>query len=207
MSLLDYVGLPGEFGLTILLLSLVIFVAPFLAGSDFGFLKVPAFSEKATRRMYFIGPAMMVAAVSIHIPILEDTKAPTIQLPLEQTFQNEVGPNQFITTVVKISADGALSVTSRFSNGSRLDGETFEAGIIFLDDSGSPIAATQQRHGVNAAGGGAVNVQFRTIEDTLPPDLLAKLSNIQPALSLGDASFNGPLAGLPVQNDALTIFQ
>lgn len=69
-SLIAKTDLPPQFGLILLLFALVLVLAPWLSGSDFGFLKIPAFPERTRRAFRILGPIALVSAVSIHIPFL-----------------------------------------------------------------------------------------------------------------------------------------
>jgi len=67
-SLLDLLGLPEVFGETLLILSLILALAPYFSGLDFGVIKIPQFSQVWRRRLKWIGPIVIVFVVSIHIP-------------------------------------------------------------------------------------------------------------------------------------------
>lgn len=68
-SILDLLGLPGAFGGTLLVLSLILALAPYFAGLDFGVIKVPDFSPEWRRRLKWLGPFTLVFMIFIHIPL------------------------------------------------------------------------------------------------------------------------------------------
>jgi hypothetical protein len=72
-SLITKTGLPEEFGLTILLFSLVLLLAPWLSSADFGFLKIPAFPERTRRTLRILGPMVFFSAIAIHLPFFTVT--------------------------------------------------------------------------------------------------------------------------------------
>ena len=59
-SILDLLGLPGAFGGTLLVLSLILALAPYFAGLDFGVIKIPDFSPEWRRRLKWLGPFALV---------------------------------------------------------------------------------------------------------------------------------------------------
>src|SRR5262249_33133053 len=73
-SLLAEAGLPDSLGIVILSLSLILLLAPYLAGTDLGVIKIPAFSESARRYLRFFGPVAMIAAVLLHLPFISEPK-------------------------------------------------------------------------------------------------------------------------------------
>lgn len=60
--------LPQEFGILLLTLALVLAVAPYLFGHDFGVIRVPDFGESMRQRLKWVGPVLLIVAVLIHIP-------------------------------------------------------------------------------------------------------------------------------------------
>ena len=67
-SILDLIGLPTGFGVTLLVMSLALFLAPYLAGYDFGAIKIPKFPSDWKRRLKWIGPIVLCLMITIHIP-------------------------------------------------------------------------------------------------------------------------------------------
>jgi len=73
MSILEFANIPSQFGLTILLFSLVLLAAPYFAGHDFGFLKVPKFQPSLKSKLKIFGPVLMISAILAHAPLLSKT--------------------------------------------------------------------------------------------------------------------------------------
>jgi len=65
-NILQLFGLPGEFGILLLVLSLIFASAPYLAGYDFGPIKIPNFRKTIKTRLKVIGPISLVIAVGLH---------------------------------------------------------------------------------------------------------------------------------------------
>lgn len=72
MSVLERLNIPPEFGTTLLLLGLILALAPYFSGKDFGIFKVPQFSRGRRRLLYVVGPLLLLFAVSLHIPVLSE---------------------------------------------------------------------------------------------------------------------------------------
>lgn len=62
--------MPGAFGATLLLLGLILTLAPYFSGQDFGVIKIPDFSPEWRRKLKGIGPIVFVLMIGIHIPFL-----------------------------------------------------------------------------------------------------------------------------------------
>ena len=60
--------LPQEFGALLLSLALILTLAPYLSGHDFGIFKIPAFNDGARSNLKWIGPVLLVAGIIIHLP-------------------------------------------------------------------------------------------------------------------------------------------
>jgi hypothetical protein len=75
-SILQALGLPQPFGATLLALALILALAPYLGGADFGLLKVPTFSPDTQRGLRVIGPVALAAAVGLHVPFLSTADPP-----------------------------------------------------------------------------------------------------------------------------------
>lgn len=69
-SVLDWLGLPANFGYALLIIGLVLTLAPYLRGSDFGVIKIPDFDPPVRRTMRVVGPTVMLGAVLMHVEIL-----------------------------------------------------------------------------------------------------------------------------------------
>ena len=80
-SILQVIGLPPAFGATLLGLGLILALAPYLGGADFGLFKVPALSAQKLRRLRVLGPLALAVAIALHIPFfLANHPAPAAQV-------------------------------------------------------------------------------------------------------------------------------
>jgi hypothetical protein len=82
MSTIDKLGLPQEFGLTLLTLALIASLVPYASGADFGLLKVPRFESARRKRLMLIGPLLLGLSISLFIPfwapVPEDAEAEVV---------------------------------------------------------------------------------------------------------------------------------
>ena len=62
-------GLPLEFGVILLTLSLILLLGPYMAGKDFGTFKIPAFNSETKQVLKIIGPILFMSIVGLFIPI------------------------------------------------------------------------------------------------------------------------------------------
>ncbi|MGZ5441088.1 MAG: hypothetical protein ACXW5U_04980 [Thermoanaerobaculia bacterium] len=69
-SVLQWLALPSEFGVTLLIAALALSLAPYLAGSDFGLLKVPQFPVRVRARLRSAGPVALLVAIFLHLPLI-----------------------------------------------------------------------------------------------------------------------------------------
>lgn len=67
-NLLQILNLPDGFGYLPLVLALVLGLAPYLGGSDFGIVKIPAFEASAQRKLRVVGPCLLLTAIIVHVP-------------------------------------------------------------------------------------------------------------------------------------------
>ena len=51
MSVFRFLELPAAFGTGLLLFGLILFVAPYLAGGDFGIFRVPRITESGAKKL------------------------------------------------------------------------------------------------------------------------------------------------------------
>ncbi len=70
MSLLQAMGLPSQFGITLLLFFFILTMVPVFAGKYFGVLKIPEFEDPTKRRLRRLAPLLLIGAVLLHLPIL-----------------------------------------------------------------------------------------------------------------------------------------
>jgi hypothetical protein len=69
-SLLDWLGLPENFGYALLIVGLALLLAPYLRGGDFGIVKVPDFEPGVRSALRVVGPIVMLIAVIVHVDLL-----------------------------------------------------------------------------------------------------------------------------------------
>ncbi len=81
-SILQLLGLPQPFGVTLLGLGLIVTLAPYIGGSDFGLFKVPAFSPNVHGRLRVLGPLLLFGAVALHMPLVAKSQK-TLMGPLQ----------------------------------------------------------------------------------------------------------------------------
>ena len=72
-SVLDILSLPTEFVVTVLSIVLVMALAPYCGGQDFGFFKVPQFSETINLRLKWLGPAFFLGILLLLAPVLPNS--------------------------------------------------------------------------------------------------------------------------------------
>jgi hypothetical protein len=69
MNALSILGIPAEFGILLLTLSLVLFLTPYFSGIDFGVIRVPELGISAKRKLEVIGPFLIGFAIFLFLPI------------------------------------------------------------------------------------------------------------------------------------------
>ncbi|MCD2453606.1 hypothetical protein GO003_024825 [Methylicorpusculum oleiharenae] len=65
----DY--LPSDFGILLLTLALIVSIAPYAAGHDYGNIKIPEFSERARTRLKWFGPVLLLLVLFLHLPVIQ----------------------------------------------------------------------------------------------------------------------------------------
>lgn len=65
-NILQLLGLPSESGILLFILSLIFTLAPYLAGNDFGVIKIPNFDDSLKRKFKFIGPLSLLLVFGLH---------------------------------------------------------------------------------------------------------------------------------------------
>jgi hypothetical protein len=70
-SVIHKSGLPPEFGVILLVLALILTLAPYLSGMDFGIFKIPVFPSAARCRLRVIGPLFLIAVALTFVPLLK----------------------------------------------------------------------------------------------------------------------------------------
>ena len=66
--------LPNEIRIILFLLSLILVLAPYAAGKDFGIFKIPKFSEKVNKRLKYVGPLCVVLVIVGFLPLWHPMK-------------------------------------------------------------------------------------------------------------------------------------
>lgn len=75
-SVLDRMNLPDGFGYLLLVLALILTLAPWFHGQDFGLLKIPDFAPRTRRVLLLVGPLALLLAVGLHAPLHEARSPP-----------------------------------------------------------------------------------------------------------------------------------
>ncbi|WP_171236891.1 tudor domain-containing protein [Ruegeria sp. HKCCA6837] len=73
MSILERANLPDGFGYVLLVFGLILTLAPWFHGRDFGIVKIPQFENDQRRKLKLIGPAILTAAILLHLPFSAET--------------------------------------------------------------------------------------------------------------------------------------
>ena len=61
--------LPIELGILLFTVSFVLFLSPYLAGHDLGFIRIPGFSNRTKVVLRVVGPFFMIASIALHLPL------------------------------------------------------------------------------------------------------------------------------------------
>lgn len=69
-SVLTALAIPAEFDAALLLLCLILILAPYLAGHDFGILRIPEFDPRTAKRVGRIGLVALSVVLLMHVPLL-----------------------------------------------------------------------------------------------------------------------------------------
>lgn len=76
-SVLEWLRLPPNFGYALLIIGLVLTLAPYLRGSDFGVIKIPDFDPPVRSAMRVLGPFVLLGAILLHVELIHVAKEPT----------------------------------------------------------------------------------------------------------------------------------
>ena len=68
MNVFDIFRIPSEFGVSLLTLSLILFLSPYFSGVDFGVIKIPKLKIKTKKWLKFVGPILLISAISLFLP-------------------------------------------------------------------------------------------------------------------------------------------
>ncbi len=69
MNIFEIFGIPSEFGLSLLTVSLILFLSPYFSGVDFGVIKIPKLKIKTKKWLKFVGPVLSGNFSSILVKI------------------------------------------------------------------------------------------------------------------------------------------
>ncbi|HAX75491.1 MAG TPA: hypothetical protein DCY88_06605 [Cyanobacteria bacterium UBA11372] len=81
-SIISWLGIPEAFGTVILSLALILTLAPYLAGTDFGIFKVPDLNAQYRKILKWLGPVSLLGAFLLFVPLLETATPPAVLSPL-----------------------------------------------------------------------------------------------------------------------------
>jgi hypothetical protein len=70
LSLFKLLGLPEPFGVVLLTISFVLFLAPFLSGKDFGVIIIPEFKHATKKRLKKVGPIVFIICLLLFFPLI-----------------------------------------------------------------------------------------------------------------------------------------
>jgi hypothetical protein len=86
-------GLPDSFGVILLVFSLILFLAPYFSGTDFGLFKIPTVNESAKKLLRIIGPVLFVSCILSFVPIFSEKKQTTLTTSAQPTASAQVTPS------------------------------------------------------------------------------------------------------------------
>lgn len=81
-SIISWLGIPEAFSTAVLLLALILTLAPYLAGTDFGIFKVPDLNAQYKRTFKRLGPVLLLVMLFLFVPLLEIPTSPQVLSPL-----------------------------------------------------------------------------------------------------------------------------
>lgn len=70
-SVFGLLELPNDFGVVLLILTLILALVPYLSGKDFGIFKVPPFSIRARRVLLVVGPVAFASVIFLFVPLFK----------------------------------------------------------------------------------------------------------------------------------------
>ena len=77
---------PDQIGITFFLLSLILALAPYASGSDFGIFKIPTLAERSNKILRYAGPFCLVLSLVSFLPLW-----PPLELRLAFELTNDTG--------------------------------------------------------------------------------------------------------------------
>lgn len=69
-SIWSLIGLPGQFGITLLAFSFVLTLAPYFSNTDFGMVKIPEIPPQRKKQLKYLGPLFFIIMLVVHIPLI-----------------------------------------------------------------------------------------------------------------------------------------
>lgn len=78
-SIIKLLGIPESFAVIVLTFCFVLFLAPYFSGADFGFFKIPEFTDSARKKLKIIGPVVLLAWGMLFAPVISQPVAATAQ--------------------------------------------------------------------------------------------------------------------------------
>lgn len=69
-SVIKILGLPEAFTAVLLIIGLILSLAPYSSGADFGLFKIPQFTDSARKKLKVIGPVIFLLLVTLFIPMI-----------------------------------------------------------------------------------------------------------------------------------------
>ena len=69
-SIIKILGLPEAFTAVLLIIGLILSLAPYFSGADFGLFKIPQFTDTARKKLKIIGPVIFLLLVTLFIPMI-----------------------------------------------------------------------------------------------------------------------------------------
>jgi hypothetical protein len=69
MNFFDILGIPSEFGVLLLTLSLILLLSPYFSDADFGVIKIPKLKAHVQKGLKIVGPLIMLISLLLYFPI------------------------------------------------------------------------------------------------------------------------------------------
>lgn len=76
-SIIKLIGLPEAFAVVLLTLGLILTLAPYFSGTDFGVFKIPQFTDPARKRLKIIGPIVLLVLIFLSAPMMPRARVNT----------------------------------------------------------------------------------------------------------------------------------
>lgn len=70
-SIITLLGIPEAFGSVLLSLTLILALAPYLAGADFGIFKIPDLNTQSKQTLKWLGPVFVLGSILLFVPLLD----------------------------------------------------------------------------------------------------------------------------------------